>query len=206
LATTSELAGCSNETRGLFGGSSAPNNVIQYITIASLGNATDFGDLTSSLRLLAACSSTTKGIFAGGLTAVNVIQEVTIATTGNATDFGDLTQGRNSLAGLSSNTIGVFGGGNTSTTGSPVRVNTIDYITMATAGNASDFGDLTVSRNTLAACSSTTRGVFGGGSTGSISNVMDYITIASTSNATDFGDLYAGRAQLAACSSAHGGL
>ena len=47
---------------------------------------------------------------------------------------------------------GVFGGGSTGV-GSDTSVNTIDYITIATTGNATDFGDLTVSRNFLAAVS-----------------------------------------------------
>ena len=38
----------SNSTRGLFAGGASPNktNVISFVTIASTGNATDFGDLT----------------------------------------------------------------------------------------------------------------------------------------------------------------
>ena len=51
-----------------------------------------------------------------------------------------------------------------------------------------------------------TRGLFGGGTTGSASNVIDYVTIASTGNATDFGDLTVARYRLSACSNAHGGL
>ena len=44
---------------------------------------------------------------------------------------------------------GVFGGGYAT----PTIVNTIDYITIATTGDATDFGDLTVGRGYLAACS-----------------------------------------------------
>ncbi len=36
------------------------------------------------------------------------------------------------------------------------------------------------------------RGLFGGGSTPSDSNVIDYVTIATTGDATDFGDLTMG--------------
>jgi len=36
---------CSS-TRGVFGGGQPNTNVIQYVTIQSTGNATDFGDLT----------------------------------------------------------------------------------------------------------------------------------------------------------------
>jgi hypothetical protein len=96
----------------------------------------------------------------------------------------------------------LFGGGD-----SGAKSNVIDYVTIATTGNATDFGDLTVARYSPAGCSSSTRGLFGGGdSSGAYSNVIDYVTIATTGNATDFGDLTVARGYLAACSNAHGGL
>ena len=70
--------------------------------------------------------------------------------------------------------------------------NVIDTISITSAGNASDFGDLTVgSRRGLASVSSNTRGVFAGGEVGGATNHMDYVTIATAGNATDFGDLAA---------------
>ena len=90
---------------------------------------------------------------------------------------------------------GVFGGGSA---GGASAV--MDYITIATAENATTFGNLTVARSALAGVSSNTRGVFGGGTTGSYSTVMDYITIATTSNATSFGNLPVARNALAGVS------
>jgi hypothetical protein len=209
------LAACSSSTRGVFGGGSisrspsVSTNTIDYITISTTGNATNFGALFTGRYELAACSSSTRGVFGGGYTNTpaatlfNTIDYITIATTGNATDFGDLTQLRAfGIASCSSSTRGVFGGGSIL----PTMVNTIDYITIATTGNATDFGDLTVAREGLAACSSSTRGVFGGGQTPTILNVIDFITIATTGNATDFGDLTQSRRSLAALSNSHGGL
>jgi len=96
----------------------------------------------------------------------------------------------------------VMGGGNT-----PSNVNTIQYITTASTGNSTDFGDLTVARATYGGrASNQTRGVFAGGYSGSDSNVMDYITIASTGNALDFGDLITQRRGQAGYSNGHGGL
>jgi hypothetical protein len=212
---------------GVFGGgySGAENSggggelIIDYITIASTGNATNFGALTVARTSLygggaAACSSSTRGVFGGGFSATlpsstlisyKTMDYITIATTGNATYFGDLTVARNGLAACSSSTRGVFGGGFGFE--GPTYYNTMDYITIATAGNATDFGDLTVARNALAACSSSTRGVFGGGGAGpSDTNTMDYITIATAGNATDFGDLTVVRNALAACSSSTRGV
>ena len=207
-------ASCSSSTRGVFGGGVTPTfvNTIDYITIATTGNATDFGDLTRSIYVFSACSSSTRGVFGGGYTGAvgtNTIEYITIATTGNATDFGDLTSQRWLLAACSSSTRGVFSGGDSTVTPTTVRVNTIDYITIASTGNATDFGDLTVIRRAHGACSSNTRGVFGGGggSIGTIVNTIDFITIASNgTNAQDFGDLSQTRLELCALSDAHGGL
>ena len=180
-------------------------NVIQYVTIATTGNAIDFGDLTLGRSNITGCSSTTRGIFAGGYTGggltnvSNVIDYVTIASTGNATDFGDLTLARFSPAGCSSSTRGLFaggyGGGN---------VNIIDYITIASTGNATDFGDLLATTRSLCGMSSTVRACFAGGNPGN--NVIQYVTIASTGNSTDFGDLMFDTTEPGGCSNASGGV
>jgi len=203
----------SGPVTGLFGGSSANSqtNVIEYINIASVGNATDFGDLLSVSSHMGACSSATRGIWAGGpetSPSTNVIQYVTIATVGNATDFGDLTAARFNLAGLSNSTRGVFGGGQTSDNPN-VPTNIIDYVTIATTGDATDFGDLAVTNQTLASCASSTRGVFNNGAEQSFSaktNTIQYVTIASTGNTTDFGDTLAAWSSAAACSNSTRGL
>ena len=85
-------------------------------------------------------------------------------------------------------------------------VNTIDFITISSTGNAVDFGDLTQARYISGACSSSTRGVFGGGLNPGIVNTIDFITISSTGNASDFGDLTQARLYLAACSSSTRGV
>jgi hypothetical protein len=203
----------SNGTRGLtIGGDTgvsgtSGSDVIDYVTIASAGNATDFGDLASTIQEMASTASSTRGVIGGGKPAgsiINVIQYVTIASTGNTTDFGDLSVTRRDKANgnISSGTRGIFAGG---TDGSPSNV--IDYITIASTGNATDFGDLTAARNYSGCCSSTTRGLIGGGYTASSSsNIIDYITTASTGNATDFGDLDRNLWALAGCSNVHGGI
>jgi hypothetical protein len=106
----------------------------------------------------------------------------------------------------SANAIGVFGGGYNASTGTFVVVDTIDYITISTLGDAKSFGNLTQARDGLGACSSSTRGIFGGGRTPTNQNTIDYITIATTGNATDFGDLTQARGYLAACSSSTRGV
>ena len=76
-------------------------NVIQYITIASTGNASDFGDLISARKNLASVSSSTRAVFsfgASGATTTNALEYITIASTGNSASFGNLNrilQGQN---------------------------------------------------------------------------------------------------------------
>ena len=65
-----------------------------------------------------------------------------MASTGNAIDFGNLTQARHSPAGAGTLTRGVFCGGYCfSSAPSTAAVNTMDYITIASTGDAIDFGD-----------------------------------------------------------------
>ena len=89
---------------------------------------------------------------------------------------------------------GLFLGGS-----SPTQRNTIDYITIPTAGNAKDFGDLTASHQYVTSVSSNTRGVNGGGDP--TTNIIDYVTISTLGNAKDFGDLFTGRYGTGGCSS-----
>ena len=192
------LASVSSSTRACTGGGyshgSSPGtvkNIIDFVTIANTGNATDFGDMQNTAYAYAPASNQTRGLFAGGYqpnnsTVVNTIDLITIATTGNASNFGDLTVRRRALAGLESTTRGVFAGGTF-----PAVHDEIDFVTFSTTGDATDFGDLTDERDNVRASSSSTRGVMGGGRTPSNTNIIDFITIASTGNAIDFGDLLA---------------
>ena len=175
-------------SRGVFGGRhNSYLNTMDYVTIATPGNATDFGDFTISSKSRDAVSNKTRGVWGGGHSSNTTIDYITIATPGNATDFGDLTQGRSSMGPVNNGTRGAWGGGYAGG-----DVNTIDYITIATVGNATDFGDRTVIAYVIAGVSSSSRGVFGTGykSSGGVNtNIIDYITIATVGNATDFGDL-----------------
>ena len=64
-------------------------------------------------------------------------------------DFGDQTNNRGGTGGAASPTRGVWGGGY----GSPAFRNTLDYVEIASTGNAVDFGDLTYSADRVAGCS-----------------------------------------------------
>ena len=164
------------------------------------------GNCTGSLP----CGDT--GVFGGGglngySTIYNTIDYITISTPSNAQDFGDLTIARREFAATSNGTNdrGVFGGGSTNTSAwDGYDVNTIDYITISSPGNAQDFGDLTIARDGLTATSNGTnnRGVFGGGdkNLNSYVKTIDYITILTPSNAQNFGNLTVAKEHLAATS------
>ena len=208
----------SDKTRTVIaGGKNHPGptfTTIEYVTTQALGDAQTFGDLsTGTWAFTGTASSPTRGIYFGGSPggssdSINTIVYVTIQSLGDAQDFGDLTN-VNSYTGpggiVSSTTRGIRGGGGGA---NPfTRVNTIDYVTMATLGNAQDFGDLSYSANGVMGCSSLTRGIFAGGKTGSGSvNTIEYVTIASTGNAQDFGDMRGTYAFSSALSDSHGGL
>ena len=182
--------------RTLFGGGYTPGNpymtTIEIVHAFTLGNTSDFGELSVGRRSVSGTGSTTRGLFLSGSTPTysDVIDSIEIASTGNAADFGNLSRATARGAALSSTTRGVFAGGQTGP--SPyTRENEIEYVTIASAGNITDFGDLTSARSAFAGGSSAVRGFFAGGHTGSYTNIIDYITIASAADAADFGDLSA---------------
>ena len=186
---------------------------MEYVTIASTGNVTDFGDLTANRQAISkgSCSDNITGILAGGLdnggSVVNIIEQITIAPTGNSTDFGDLitstfsggtaTNGHGGLSttsriqdyNVSKNRAVAFGGEDNT----PAYLNTVDYWNISSTGNAVDWGDLTRTTSGMSAvmCDNV-RGCCGG--TSPSTATIDMIIIESTGNASDFGDLSVGRA------------
>ena len=219
----------SSSTRGVFtqgriynpsGGTGSVD--VEYITIATKGDGIQFGDLVGGGRvtLCNAAMSPTRGILAGGVASpvadptsfVNTIEYVTMATLGNSVNFGDLKKsggGGRSNGNCSSNTRGVFSVG----TQSPADGNVLNFITIATTGDALDFGDLSGGMQMRGACSNKTRGLFAGGfvAPGSANyvNTCEKITIATTGSASDWGDTFEGedgRGYNSGISDSHGGL
>ena len=141
-----QMGSAANETRKLIAGgytTSAATNAIQYITMATTGNAADFGDLTHGATYRnfgAGTGGQDKAIFgdgtSGGYSSANM-QYVDITTTGNANDHGDLHTGSAINTGLCNATKAhVVGGYN------GASINNIQQFTMATTANATDYGDL----------------------------------------------------------------
>ena len=187
--------------RGITGGGFvSPNsqNVMDYVEIATLGNALDFGDLTSILRNIATCASSTRGTFAGGQSPgnTNIICYTTISSKGGANDFGDLRQPMtNSNDGcLSDNTRGIILYGSPTSLPSNANQGTLDFITIATTGNSSVFGELSLKRRHTATMASPTRGIFAAGKEdvgSTFLKLIDYVTIQTKGTAVKFGETLA---------------
>jgi len=204
-----------SSTRGVWGGGAvsptSPNRTdrIDYVTIASTGDAIDFGNLDSSRYGLGSCSNQTRGLFAGGYqppgSQISNVDYITIASQGlNAQDFGDLTVARYYMSATASSTRGLFLSGR-SGTGPYTYYDTIDYVTISSQGNVQDFGNLLASVSSGQAASNPTRGIYAGNENTPI-NTIQFITIATTGNAQDFGDLTANQQQGSATASSTRGI
>ena len=203
-----------SSTRGVHATGNPSNKTMDYVEIATLGNALDFGDRVISLDEHGAVSSATRGLFCGGGapsgSAPNAtMQLITIASKGDAITFGDLTDTRGQLGGgVSDGVRGVVAGGYAGA--SPYGKKGIDYMTIASTGNAIRFGDLMFTRGEQAgAVCNRVRGIFCGGyAPGAKTNSMEYITIASSGNGQDFGDLTQPKDRIGGgcISDSHGGL
>jgi len=181
-------------TRAIIAGGNNPSNLsaIEFVTISTTGDATDYGDITDARGSLTSLASRTRALFACGYSPgdVNTIDFITIASGGTAQDFGDNTASGNSgkrysPTGISNSTRGLIGGGQGVPSGT--MYTEITYVTIAQTGNSVAFGDLNTGGSDGGGCANLTRGIFAGGSPGH--NVIDFVTINTLGNAADFGDL-----------------
>ena len=188
-------------------------NVIDKITIDTPGNAVDFGDMTRYRSGVVTTNDNTYGVFIGGYgtwPSPSGIQDahdyVTIATSGDATSFGsnhpENYMGSRGVIG--DGTYGVWHNG-WNETGGNYYTKTIEYMTIQTLSNSSDFGDATYDIRQMQATSNGTHGNFIGGRTDLLSGTshIEKITIATPSNAVlGSNTLYKGVYQSGACSGA----
>ena len=87
------------------GDNPAASDFIEFITIATTGNATLFGELTSTANGGSGMASPTRAVTNLAITPSTSyngqLDSVQFATTGNAVDFGDLNTARYVTAGFS---------------------------------------------------------------------------------------------------------
>jgi len=177
--------------RAVIAGGFSPTiqTVMEYLTIATKGTATEFGDMSRNSAQGAIAASSTRGVVGGYRTgqpsgsSTNDMKYFNFSSGGGVSDFGDFTVAMHERQASGNNTRGIFFGGIVS----PVSQKTIEYITMATTGGASEFGELIKwSSNCHATIASPTRAVNISGAYSSC--VMEYVTIATTGNAVHFGE------------------
>ena len=136
---------------------------MSFVTVSSLGNSLNFGDLTTGSKYSGAgASNSTRGMIMGGWnTPANDydIDYITIASEGNGIDFGQNNTGGFGAQGASDSVRAISAGG-----GYPSASATIDMFFFSTVGSKTDFGDITATRfrGDRAVCSPV-RGIFTGG-------------------------------------------
>ena len=191
-------AGVSNNTRVIQANGAAPgvNEVtMDTMLFASLGNASDFGDLTSPGKYgEAAASNSVRGVVAGGRDPnaspiyINDIDMFNFASTGAGSDFGDLLTATHYFSGCSDGTTALFVNG-------PQNASSTQAVQIMSTGNATDFNDTAIHSNG-AAMAAGNRAINAGGRTanpGPHVNNIEFFEIKSRGDAADFGDLTTAR-------------
>ncbi len=205
------ISGASSSTRGIFFGSWPANNVMQYVTIQTLGDTKDFGDTLYPTFGDGVVSSPTRVVYGGGGGPAwnEKLYTFNQASKGNSVEFGgeigfDSTISSN---GTSNSVRGLL-----VINDHPAQVySRVTSVIIASGGDAVYFGDLAAGSKVY--CGATgntatgTRGFYGGGGNQSNAiNNIQYFTIETSGNAVDFGDLCGKRGMGGSCSDSHGGL
>jgi len=161
------------------------------------------------------------GLTLDGISSNTVYSQfINIASAGNSSLFSDVSR-RQAIQ------VGVYGGGNAGNTalssttrmvigqgeyGGGHLVRAIEYLEFATKGTAQKFGVFIEYGGYRWTCSSSTRGIFGGGnlstagSFGGVKNTLTYVTIATIGNQTSFGTMSAPSDQMDGCGSTTRGI
>ena len=201
--TVREVGGtAASKTRGIRAGgtisgsppASTHTDTIDFITMSTQSDATDFGNLTQHSLSFGSSTggSETRGIFMFSMqsssptrTVVDTIEFVTIASTGNSLDFGNLTAASQTHQCSSSPTRTLkYGGFN------PNRTAEIEFITTASTGNAQNFGELTRACGRAGVCGNATRGIYAGGEdAAALTTEAEKIEYATLGNAVEFGSV-----------------
>jgi hypothetical protein len=169
---------------GGYGSAVGQSVTIERLAIASAGNTTNWGTLSTGndrREWCGAAASKTRGLWIAGATT-NVIDAVEFSSDGTATDFGDWVASSNKLGAASNSTRAITAGRNGYS-------NEISYITIAASGNAQDFGDLSASWEGPSVAANSTRCLFMGGENTTVTSTVEYVTISTAGNSVSFGNL-----------------
>ena len=163
-------------------------NTLNLITIATTGDATDFGDLSHGGAYRGGLASSTRGIFANASND-NTYDYVTISSQGGANDFGEAPDTTRNGATFNDSVRGFNAGGS-----DPVHKSNIRGMVISSTGSFYNAGDLTQAGVYMSGASSSTRGIiFGGAFPANSSKNIDVFTMASGGSAIKFGELITAR-------------
>ena len=165
-------------------------NTMNLITIATTGDATDFGDLSYGKAYRGGLASSTRGIFANGQSD-QTYDYVTISSQGGGNDFGEAPTDHMGGSTFNDSVRGFNAGGS-----DPSHTSNIRGMVIASTGSFFDAGDLTLVGMYHNGASSPTRGIIFGGVTdggNTLVKNIDVFTMASGGNAIKFGELITAR-------------
>jgi len=142
VKANANMAGCSDPTRAIWVGGSPDTKFAQKVTIASKGNSVSLG-YEEWLWGASSSGNSVRGIWSAGkheASYLNSILYMNMASEGKTQYFGDLSDaGAVYCDAVSNETRHVRIGGYAE---SPYAGHTVmDYVTISTSGNATDFGD-----------------------------------------------------------------
>ena len=170
------------------GNEAAINTHYDILSFSSLGNAAAGVSIGTGNYVCGLSSSGSRAVF-GCIDYTTDYKYISFSSYGAALNFGDMTTAVKNGAGCSDSTRGLYCGGQVSFASS--RIDTIQYITIATASNATVFGSLTSTRAGCAGTQSETKAFIVAGRTAA--NVqqksIEYVTIQSLGNAVFWGNL-----------------
>ena len=168
--------------------SSTGVNTLNLITIATTGDATDFGDLTYGKAYRNGLASSTRGIFTNGQSD-QTYDYVTISSGGGANDFGEAPTDHQSGSTFNDSVRGFNAGGS-----EPAHTSNIRGMIIASTGSFYDAGELTQAGVYMSGASSPTRGIsFGGAVPSTTTKNIEVFTMASGGKAIKFGELITAR-------------
>ena len=225
-AYTRDGVGADRTRAVMFNGYQSPTgskSEMDYFTMSHSGGETSFGENSvGDWSSLGGFSDSTRLVMAGGYQnpagspgypRTNTMTYVTIQTTGNSIDFGDMVRATGHVSAGSNAVRGISVGGSidTPSPSSHLKTNKMQYITIASQGDAKDFGDMSITGYGRAIGTNPTRlCMMSSGTPASPwnTNVCEYIQIATTGNSVDFGDVNSsvGYEAPRGCSNGHGGL
>ena len=147
----SQGSSSSSPTRAVFlAASGSTGGTIEAVTISTTGRSFTFGKFIDSKTNASGAGNSVRGVFAGaykpGDLKISLIEYATMSSLGNSTEFGDLSVNRACHRACANSTRALFGGGyftTSETATGGTGDNRIEFVTIATTGNAVDFGDTT---------------------------------------------------------------